>query len=117
MDLFAGREPRKVISFHLDKEQTGQPPQQEDTEVEISDHNTARVLQHSQKSSESAELEIDRPTLMPNQSDNSIPGSTNTDAESTTPDEEPSFCIVLQIAEYQHEETGSHPRSIMCSSY
>ena len=28
MDLFAGSEPRKIISFHLDKEQTGQPLQE-----------------------------------------------------------------------------------------
>ena len=28
MDLFAGSEPRKFISFHLDKEQTGQPLQE-----------------------------------------------------------------------------------------
>ena len=39
MDLFAGSEPRKFFSFHLDKEQTGQPLQEEKpaSEQNISD--------------------------------------------------------------------------------
>ena len=36
MDLFAGSEPRKFISFHLDKEQTGQPLQEVDQATEQS---------------------------------------------------------------------------------
>ena len=41
MDLFAGSEPRKFISFHLDKEQTGQPLQEaeQDPEQNASDAN------------------------------------------------------------------------------
>ena len=43
MDLFAGNEPRKFISFHLDKEQTGQPLQEAEQapEQDASDANTA----------------------------------------------------------------------------
>ena len=42
MDLFAGSEPRNFISFHLDKEQTDQPPQEEKqaSEQDISELDT-----------------------------------------------------------------------------
>ena len=89
----------KLISFHLDKEHAGRPTQHENTGRQISDQSTADVLQHSQNASKSAELEVDRSSLILPLSENIIPGSTNTAIESLRPDEEPSFCNVLQIAE------------------
>ena len=72
----------KFISFHLDKEHAGKPTQQKNTGREISDQSTADVLQHSQNASESAELEVDRSSLILPLSENIIPGSTNTAVES-----------------------------------
>ena len=63
------------------------------------------MQQHSQNASESAELEVERSSLILPQSENIIPESTNMATESVDPDKEPPLLGVLQHAEYQHEET------------
>ena len=62
MDLFAGSEPRKFISFHLDKEQNCQPSQSgriDDEEISIQD----ATPQTTQMSAESNELDNGLQTL------------------------------------------------------
>ena len=103
MDLFAGSEPRKFISFRLDKEQNGQPSQSGSVDdQELSQQET--TPQTTQVSAESNELDNGVQTL-------TLPGTATVPqqdsemtSESNEPDHKSSDSSGVLVAKYQREE-------------
>ena len=103
MDLFAGSEPRKFISFRLDKEQNGQPFQRgsvDDKELSLQD----TTPQTSQVSAESNEPD-NRLQILTLPETASVPQQyLEMTSESNEPDHKSSNSSGVLVAEYQREE-------------
>ena len=102
MDMFAGSEPRKFISFRLDKEQNGQPSQSgriDDEEISIQ-NDSPQTTQMSPKSNEPDEglqtLTLPATVSVPQR-------DLRMTSESNEPEQKSSDGSTTLVAEYQRE--------------
>ena len=103
MDLCAGSEPRKFISFRLDKEQNGQPSQSGSTDdQELSLQET--TPQTTQVSAESNEPDNRVQTLALLETPSVPQQDSKMTSESNEPDHKSSDSSGVLVAEYQREE-------------
>ena len=103
MDLFAGSEPRKFISFRLDKEQNGQPSQSGSVDgKELSIQDT--TPQTTQVSAESNEPDNRLQTLTLPVTASVPQQDLEMTSESNGPDHKSSNSSGVLVAEYQREE-------------
>ena len=103
MDLFAGSEPREIISFHLDKEQDGQPSCRESTHL-LEPNVPNSVQQACQEPAGSSEPEKVLSILDSPEIEDALQGNLTIDLESNEPGSEMLTSASPQIANVQREE-------------
>ena len=103
MDLFAGSEPRKIISFRLDKEKNGQPSQSGRIDAEeLSIQDTTPQI--TRTSAESIEPDNGLPTSNLPEAVSIPQRNLEIASGSNEPDQRSSDCSGVLVADYQREE-------------
>ena len=103
MDLFAGSEPRKFISFHLDKEHNDQPSSSGYADNQDL-HGPDAAQQNEQVPPTSTELEEELPEIQSPEIENVLQGNLVIDVGSNEPEPEMSTSAAVPIVDVQREE-------------